>query len=126
MSSLGKLGQAAWAGWNNRCPECNRGRIWTKSGAINHSCSECGLVFEPDEVDWGGFSWGYALEGLAVPIIGGSISLVLELFTDLEWVTHAYIWVGVLILFHLLFYRNMKGQWVGIRTALMGRPGSRV
>ncbi len=126
MSSLAKIWQASWDGFRNRCPECKRGQIWGKDGEIHKQCSECGLIFEPDEVDWGGFSWAYSVEG-TVLFIGGAISILLEMTVlNLPWTVYAYFWTAFVILFHLLFYRNLKGQWVGMRTAMMGRPGSRV
>lgn len=126
MSSLGKIWRAAWDGWNNRCPECRQGHIWDKTGAIHKQCERCGLLFEPDEVDWGGFSWAYMLEGLIPTAATLVVGLVLELFWDVPWTTHAYLWVAFLIVTHLLYYKNAKGQWVGIRSALMGRPESRI
>ncbi|MFZ5825059.1 MAG: DUF983 domain-containing protein [Bacillota bacterium] len=114
--------RALWDGWRNRCPECRKGRIWKQEGTINDRCSNCGLQFEPDKADWGGFTYAYAVEGI---LIGVGIVLV-ELFFDLAFITHVYLWVAFIVIWHILFYRNMKGQWIALRTVLSGRPDNRV
>jgi uncharacterized protein (DUF983 family) len=126
MERGAKTWQALWRagmnGWRNRCPECGEGRIWNRDGGVNARCANCSLLFEPDKADWGGFMWAYTLEGamIAVGIV------IVELVTDLPFIQHVYLWLAFTVLFHLFFYRNMKGQWIGLRTALMGRPDSRV
>lgn len=114
--------RAIWDGWNNRCPECRHGRIWNAKGQVNQRCSDCGLIFEPDQVDWGGFMWVFTVEGILI-LVG---IVLVELVGHLSFTAHIYLWVAFTILFHVLFYKNVKGQWIALRTMLMGRPDSRI
>jgi uncharacterized protein (DUF983 family) len=108
-------------GWSNRCPDCGRGKIW-EGNDIRGRCSECGFIYEPDQADWGGSMWAFAVEGVLIAVGVG----VVELVGHLSFITHVYLWCAFTVAWHLLFYRRMKGQWIGLRAALIGgRPDNR-
>lgn len=110
------LWQGVRLGWKNRCPQCGEGRIWNGND-LYERCSVCALQFEHDEASWGGFLWAFVFEGIL--IFAGFV--VIELVTDLSFLEHVYLWTAFTLGFHALFYRNMKGQWVGIRWAMWDR-----
>lgn len=114
--------EAMSRGWANRCPQCGEGEIWRRDGNIHQRCANCNLAFEPDQADWGAFTWAFGVE-VALVVIAAS---VVELFFDLPYTTHVYLWSAAVVLFHFAFYRRLKGQWIGLRTAMTGRPDNRV
>lgn len=101
-------------GWFNRCPQCGEGRIWDDY-RLNEQCSVCTLPFEKQEkANWGGLSWAFLVEGILIAI---GIPLV-ELVGNLSLLEHVYLWTAFTVVFHVVFYRQMKAQWIGIYWAL--------
>jgi uncharacterized protein (DUF983 family) len=117
----GAFWQGFRRGWQNRCPRCGEGRIWKNGSDLYERCGVCSLQFEHDRASWGGFMWAFLLEGILIAIG----SPLVELFADLSFLQHVYLWTAFTVAFHVMFYRQMKGQWIGMRWAFWDRTEER-
>lgn len=77
---------------------------------MHHRCPDCGAPFEPARGEFtGAVMFGMGFLGL-VALMG---YFVLYFFLDTPpWFEWGWI-VFWILLFPLLFYRNMKGAWIG-------------
>lgn len=112
--------QALWNGWRNRCPQCGQGRIWNGTD-LNERCSNCSLQFEREKANWGAALWSFFVQGVLIAI---GVPLV-ELVTDLSILHHVYLWTSFTVVFHVVFYHQMKAQAIGIQWALWDRTDLR-
>lgn len=109
--------RAMWDGLRLRCPSCRRGPIYRSRSQMHARCPHCGVVFERDEGEFvGGIMLGYSITG--VLIVAGVF--LAELVADLSVETHLVIWAAFGIAVPLVFYRNMKGIWLGLIHAMVG------
>lgn len=84
---------------------------------LHSHCPNCGVNFQPNAGDFlGTITIAYAV--LSVLVIVGIF--VLYQVSDLSVTTHATIWTSFSFLFMLLFFRNLKGLWIGILYAMTG------
>lgn len=63
--------------WEQKCPICFRGLLWSGRITMNQTCSVCGLVFEREQGYWTGAM--YVAYALASPILAA--------LTLLAWMT---------------------------------------
>lgn len=47
------LRPALWRGWCRKCPNCGQGKLLHSYLKVNHTCSECGEVYEHHRADDG-------------------------------------------------------------------------
>ncbi|MFO7171608.1 MAG: DUF983 domain-containing protein [Bacillota bacterium] len=113
--------RAIWNGLLLRCPRCGGGRIFRTRWEMHPRCPACGLGFERAEGDFlGAIVVAYGVT--SVLIAAGAYALAA--LTDLPGDLQVAIWAAVGTLFLFLFYRNMKGIWIGILYLMTGRSGS--
>ncbi|HWG90081.1 MAG TPA: DUF983 domain-containing protein [Candidatus Thermoplasmatota archaeon] len=110
MGSLAQTLRALTDGALLRCPRCRKGRISESLFQVNHRCPVCNAPFEPSRGEFtGAVMFGMGFLGF-VALMG---YFVLYFFLDTPaWFEYGWLvfWVGV---FPLLFYRNMRGAWIG-------------
>ena len=117
--SFGSVVQSLWYGATLRCPECRVGRLSPSIFSfftVRDQCPNCGIAFEPARGEFtGAMMFGQGALGL-VALMG---YFVLYAFMDVPaWVEWAWV-LFFAVVFPMLFYRNMKGAWVGLMHAAM-------
>lgn len=110
MNPVARAARALWDGALLRCPACREGRISESFFRMNHRCPRCGAPFEPSRGEFtGAVMFGMGFLGM-VALMG---YFVLYFFLDVpawfEWSWLAFWVIG----FPFLFYRNMRGAWIG-------------
>ncbi|MBP8252146.1 MAG: DUF983 domain-containing protein [Herpetosiphon sp.] len=101
-------------GFFGRCPRCGKGRVFAGFYALNSTCSVCGTPFHHD----GSPTVGAMIINMFVTIlIGfiGAIPLVINTAPD-QLMLAVALWLLVLIVFAVIFYRFARGLWVSITT----------
>jgi len=82
---------------------------------LHSHCPNCGIEFQPNAGDFlGTITVAYAV--LSVLIVAG-IFITFRI-TNLSTTTHVMIWTTFSVLFMALFFRNLKGLWIGILYAM--------
>lgn len=100
-----------------RCPACGKGRLYRSFLDVRDDCERCGAPFLRDKGDWTG--------GAEITIlVGGALSMFLFLALTL-WTEWPFAWqLGLVLLFATLFiplfYRHVKGFWIGAIRAWEG------
>lgn len=114
------LWRALWDGLRLRCPRCGQGRIYRTRWEMHPHCPHCSLGFERGEGDFlGAITIAYAVTSVLIAI---GVFLLAAL-TELSAGVQVAIWSVFGALFLLLFYRNMKGIWIGILYLMTGASG---
>lgn len=112
---VAKWFQAMGDGLRLRCPKCRQGNMRRTIFDLRSHCPNCGVNFQPNAGDFlGTITIAYAV--LSVLVIVGIF--ILYLLTDLSITAHVIIWTSFSVLFMLLFFRNLKGLWIGILYAM--------
>lgn len=94
-----------------RCPNCERGRMFTGLFAMRETCPYCNARFERQQ----GESIGGTLINLSLAeifTVGGFF--VAEALLHPPFGLHLAFWITFNILFVILFYRHARGMWVGV------------
>ncbi|MBI1258733.1 MAG: DUF983 domain-containing protein [Chloroflexi bacterium] len=99
-----------WVTFRLRCPNCERGRIFTGLFRMNEVCPYCGVRFERES----GESVGgmYINLGLAEVITIPGYFLTNALFHP-PVVPLAAFWVIFNVAFITVFYRHARALWIG-------------
>jgi uncharacterized protein (DUF983 family) len=112
---VAKWFQAMADGLRLRCPHCRKGSMSRTMFDLRSHCPNCGINFQPNAGDFlGTITIAYAV--LSVLVISG-IFVSMRL-TDLSVTSHVTIWTSFSVLFMVLFFRNLKGLWIGILYAM--------
>jgi len=100
-----------WTTFRLRCPNCERGRIFTGLFAMNKTCPYCGVRFERES----GESVGgmYINLALAELLTMGGFFIINALFA-LPFVPHLIFWIAFNIIFIAVFYRHARSLWISI------------
>lgn len=100
-----------WMGLRIRCPNCEKGHMFSGLFTINETCPNCDVRFERRE----GESIGGTMINLVVAevlSIGGFF--ISEALFHPPTAVQLTFWVLFNIVFILLFYRHARGAWVGV------------
>ena len=99
-----------WTTFRLRCPNCERGKIFTGLFKMNETCPYCHVRFERES----GESVGgmYINLSIAELLTIGGFFLVNALFHP-PWIPHLAFWVIFNIAFIAVFYRHSRALWIG-------------
>lgn len=98
-------------GFQNRCPECEQGRIFARRFQINAMCPYCHSRFER--------SSGDAIGGVYINVALAEFTAMTGFFIT-QWLfepsvtVQLAIWLPFILIFCIAFYRPTRGLWVGI------------
>lgn len=116
VPSLARAVRSLARGTFLRCPRCGEGRLSDGPFSIftvHDRCPHCGVSFEPGRGEFtGAMMLGWGVVGM-IALMG---YFVLHAFLLVPfWVELA--WFAFALLFPVLFYRNIKGAWIGLLHA---------
>lgn len=100
-----------------RCPECGAGRLYD-GYRDRETCPACGFRFLPSEGEFTGALM--AAQGL-FGFVTAAGAVALYLWGVRSWSLFAWLVFGVVVL-PLLFYRNVKGLWIGLLNVTRPKP----
>ncbi len=111
MGNLDRWLHVLWVTFRLRCPNCERGRIFTGLFKMNKTCPYCGVRFERED----GESVGGMYINLSVAelLTVGGFFLADALFHP-PFVPHLIFWIAFNVAFITLFYRHSRAMWVGV------------
>lgn len=117
MSNLNRWIHVLWVTFRLRCPNCERGRIFTGLFKMNKTCPYCGVRFEREDGESvGGMYINLSIAELTT--IGGFF-LADALFHP-PFAPHLLFWIAYNIIFITLFYRHARAMWIGVNYATGG------
>ena len=99
-----------WTTFHLRCPNCERGRIFTGLFSMNETCPYCGVRFEREDGESVGAMY-IATVAVELLTVGGYFAV--DLLFHPPWIPHLIFWVIVDIVFLTLFYRHARSMWIG-------------
>lgn len=99
-----------WTVFRLRCPNCERGRIFTGLFAMNETCPYCSVRFERES--------GESVGGMYFNLIAAELLTMVGFFSinaifQLPFVPHLVFWVIFNIVFIAVFYRHARSLWIG-------------
>jgi uncharacterized protein (DUF983 family) len=101
------------------CPRCGAGPMFHGWFRMARACSMCGLSFERAQGYFVGAIYvNYAVTSLVV--IGGY--LLLWAFTELTTATQLALWLPVVVVFPLWFFRYSRSFWLALEYAANPEP----
>jgi uncharacterized protein (DUF983 family) len=94
-----------------RCPECERGRLFSGLFRMHETCAYCGCRFQraPGDV----IAALYINVALAEMTAVGGYVLVDAVFAP-PTIQQLIFWIPCALLLFALFYRHARGLWVGV------------
>ena len=115
----GRLAAALGRAARLRCPRCGGTRLFSGWFRMAQSCALCGLRFERAQ----GYFVGAIYINYAVTVaiaIGGY--LVLWWLMELSTAAQLALWLPVVVLFPLWFFRYSRSLWLALEWALNPEP----
>ncbi|MBX3061895.1 MAG: DUF983 domain-containing protein [Anaerolineae bacterium] len=94
-----------------RCPNCEKGAIFSGLFTMNETCSHCGVRFERQHGESVG---GMYINLIAAELITAAGFLITQLLLNPPLYGQLAFWVIFNILFVVIFYRNSRAIWVAI------------
>ena len=116
---LGRLLTATGRGLRLCCPRCGRAPLFRGAFAMNEVCAACGLRFERAQGYWVGAI--YVNYAVTVALVMGGY-LLLWAFAGLSTRWQLALWLPVVVLFPLWFFRYSRGLWLAVEWALNPTP----
>ncbi len=100
-----------WVTFLLRCPNCERGKIFTGLFSMNEVCPYCGVRFERES--------GESVGGMYINLVAAELItipgyfLTNALLPQVPKLPLAAFWVIFNIAFITLFYRHSRAMWIG-------------
>lgn len=116
---LRRLLTAVGRGLRLRCPRCGRAPLFRGAFAMNPACAVCDLQFERAQGYWVGAI--YVNYAVTVALVMGGY-LVLRSVTGLSTAWQLALWLPVVALFPVWFFRYSRGLWLAVEWALNPTP----
>ena len=111
----GRLARALARAARLSCPRCGGTRLFPSWFTMARSCALCGLVFERAQGYFVGAIYvNYAVTTLVV--IGGYV--LLWAFTELSTAAQLALWLPVVVVFPLWFFRYSRSFWLAFEYAV--------
>ena len=97
-----------------RCPNCGRGRLFSKWVNMKKTCPVCQLILDRGETDYflGGYTVNFVAAELVI-VVGGALSILLT-WPEVPWTVVTWALVVLMILAPILFYPFAKTLWLGL------------
>ena len=114
MSTERNVKQAAWRGWQLRCPRCGTGHLYSGFLKVAPACDSCGEVLHHQRADDAPPYFTMLIVGHIA--IGGVLAME-QAWAPEPWV-HGLIWVPFIVLASLWLLPRIKGVLVGYQWAL--------
>jgi uncharacterized protein (DUF983 family) len=115
----GRLARALGRAARLRCPRCGGTRLFASWFTMARSCALCGLVFERAQ----GYFVGAIYVNYAATVglvIGGYLTL--WVLTELSTAAQLALWLPVVVLFPLWFFRYSRSLWLAVEYLLNPEP----
>lgn len=111
MGNLDRWIHVLWVTFRLRCPNCERGRIFTGLFKMNKTCPYCGVRFERED--------GESVGGMYINLSVAELLTVAGFFLadalfHPPFVPHLFFWIAFNVVFITLFYRHARAMWVGV------------
>ncbi|MEP2943242.1 MAG: DUF983 domain-containing protein [Hyphomicrobiales bacterium] len=105
--------QAMWTGFKQKCPNCDKGKLFDRFLKVTDNCSHCGEALHHHRAD---DAPAYFTISIVGKIIVGLFVWVELAYQPSYWV-HAALWIPALIIMALLALPLIKGAIVGLQWA---------
>ena len=116
---LGRLLTAVGRGLRLRCPRCGRAPLFRGAFTMNDACAVCALRFERAQGYWVGAI--YVNYAVTVALVMGGY-LLLWALAGLSTGWQLALWLPVVVLFPLWFFRYSRSLWLAVEWALNPNP----
>ena len=100
-----------------RCPYCGQGHIIRYPFWIEDCCPRCGYRFAPES---GYFVGGYALNLVAVEVIGLVVIVIILLRSNLSLLEQEAIGISAAVLLPIIFFPWSRTLWMALDLTLQG------
>ena len=108
------LVQALWRGSKLHCPQCDKGKLFTRYLKVTPTCSECGTDYTPQRSD--DLPAYLVLFIVGHIVVGGMMSA--EMHYDWPVLWHMVIWPVLCVVLTLALLPPVKGAVVAMQWAL--------
>jgi uncharacterized protein (DUF983 family) len=97
-----------------RCPNCGRGRMFTRWVIMRSRCERCHIRFDRGENDFFIGAYLVNLIGAELAVVAGMLLGVWIMWPDVPWRTIKFVLIPVAILFPLVTYPFSKAIWLAL------------
>jgi uncharacterized protein (DUF983 family) len=121
---LRQAGRLLQRGIRRRCPRCGDGQLFPHGAwfTMAQKCARCGLRFERAQ---GYFVGAIYVNYAATVLIVMTGYLVLWKYTTLSTTQQLLIWIPVVVVFPIVFFRLSRSLWLALEYAINPEPDSR-